>query len=89
MASSSRAVSTAPDPTTGLPPKVEQGVLSETGGDWQETGFGGPEVCRIVGITYRQLDYWARTGLVEPSVRGATGSGTQRLYSSATSCCSR
>ena len=32
------------------------------------------------GITYRQLDYWARTGLVEPTVRGATGSGTQRLY---------
>ena len=32
------------------------------------------------GITYRQLDYWARTGLVEPSVRAASGSGTQRLY---------
>ena len=34
--------------------------------------------CRI---TYRQLDYWARTGLIEPSVRGAKGSGSQRLYS--------
>ena len=33
------------------------------------------------GITYRQLDYWARTGLVEPTVRSATGSGSQRLYS--------
>ena len=36
--------------------------------------------CAAAGITYRQLDYWARTGLVEPSVRPATGSGTQRLY---------
>jgi DNA-binding transcriptional MerR regulator len=38
-------------------------------------------VCRVVGITYRQLDYWATTGLVEPSVRDAVGSGSQRLYS--------
>lgn len=44
-------------------------------------GFRGPTVCKIVGITYRQLDYWARTGLVVPSVRDAKGSGTQRLYS--------
>ncbi len=44
-------------------------------------GFRGPTVCKIVGITYRQLDYWARTGLVVPSVRDAQGSGTQRLYS--------
>ena len=46
-----------------------------------EQGYRVPEVCRIVGITYRQLDYWARTGLVTPSVREAGGSGTQRLYS--------
>jgi len=45
-----------------------------------DIGYRGPTVCRAVGITYRQLDYWARTGLVEPSVRTATGSGTQRLY---------
>jgi DNA-binding transcriptional MerR regulator len=45
-----------------------------------EQGFHGPEVCRIVGITYRQLDYWARTDLVKPSIRDAHGSGTQRLY---------
>jgi DNA-binding transcriptional MerR regulator len=38
-------------------------------------------VCRIVGISYRQLDYWTRTGLIRPSVRDARGSGTQRLYS--------
>ena len=44
-------------------------------------GYRGPTVCKIVGITYRQLDYWARTGLVNPSVRQAEGSGTQRLYS--------
>ena len=43
-------------------------------------GYRGPMACSAAGITYRQLDYWARTGLVEPSVRPATGSGTQRLY---------
>lgn len=46
-----------------------------------DVGFRGPTACNAAGITYRQLDYWARTGLVEPSVRSATGSGTQRLYS--------
>jgi DNA-binding transcriptional MerR regulator len=46
----------------------------------EDTGYRGPTACRAAGITYRQLDYWARTGLVEPSVRGAAGSGTQRLY---------
>jgi DNA-binding transcriptional MerR regulator len=46
-----------------------------------EPGYRGPQVCKIVGITYRQLDYWARTGLVRPSVMDAQGSGTQRLYS--------
>ena len=45
-----------------------------------DIGYRGPTACRAAGITYRQLDYWARTGLVEPSVRSATGSGTQRLY---------
>ena len=44
-------------------------------------GYRVPEVCKLVGISYRQLDYWARTGLVTPSVREAGGSGTQRLYS--------
>jgi DNA-binding transcriptional MerR regulator len=46
-----------------------------------EQGYRVPEVCRIVGITYRQLDYWARTELVTPSIRDASGSGSQRLYS--------
>ncbi|MFF5920264.1 MerR family transcriptional regulator [Streptomyces flavochromogenes] len=51
------------------------GVAGET------IGYRGPTACAAAGITYRQLDYWARTGLVEPSVRPAYGSGTQRLYS--------
>jgi len=44
-------------------------------------GFRGPQVCKIVGITYRQLDYWARTDLIRPSIADARGSGTQRRYS--------
>ncbi|MFJ9632752.1 MerR family transcriptional regulator [Streptomyces sp. NPDC091280] len=47
----------------------------------EQIGYRGPTACAAAGITYRQLDYWARTGLVEPSVRPAHGSGTQRLYS--------
>ena len=47
----------------------------------ESIGYRGPTACRAAGITYRQLDYWARTGLVEPTVRPATGSGTHRLYS--------
>jgi DNA-binding transcriptional MerR regulator len=46
----------------------------------EDIGFRGPVACSAAGITYRQLDYWARTGLVEPSVRSAAGSGSQRLY---------
>src|ERR1700677_4438088 len=46
-----------------------------------ERGYRGPQVCSIVGITYRQLDYWARTDLLRPSVNEARGSGTQRRYS--------
>ncbi len=49
---------------------------SLSGGD----GFRGPQACKVVGITYRQLDHWARIGLVTPSVAAAAGSGTQRLY---------
>ena len=44
-------------------------------------GYRGPTACQAAGITYRQLDYWARTELVVPTIRGATGSGSQRLYS--------
>jgi DNA-binding transcriptional MerR regulator len=64
------------------PPSSTQGLLfTDDLPDLDEdTGYRGTTACRAAGITYRQLDYWARTGLVEPSVRGATGSGTQRLY---------
>lgn len=55
------------DPQAGLPP--------------EDTGYRGPTACSAAGISYRQLDYWARTGLVTPSVRPAAGSGSQRLYS--------
>src|ERR1700759_1571285 len=44
-------------------------------------GYRGPTACHAAGISYRQLDYWARTGLVVPSVRDASGPGSQRLYS--------
>lgn len=46
-----------------------------------DQGYRAPDVAKIVGISYRQLDYWARTGLVPPSIRDAGGSGTQREYS--------
>ncbi|MFE9258650.1 MerR family transcriptional regulator [Streptomyces sp. NPDC006879] len=59
----------------GEPVKVNEDPASEV------IGYRGPTACAAAGITYRQLDYWARTGLVEPSVRPAYGSGTQRLYS--------
>lgn len=66
----------------GSAPVAAQGMLfTDDLPDLREdTGYRGPTACRAAGITYRQLDYWARTGLVEPSVRSATGSGTQRLY---------
>jgi DNA-binding transcriptional MerR regulator len=43
-------------------------------------GYRGPNVCKVVGISYRQLDHWTTTGLITPSVREAKGSGSQRLY---------
>ena len=44
-------------------------------------GYRAPQVCKFVGITYRQLDYWARTELLRPSLQEASGSGSQRMYS--------
>ena len=46
-----------------------------------ETEFSGKRAADIVGITYRQLDYWARTDLIRPSLADARGSGSRRLYS--------
>lgn len=63
-------------------PESEQGALFEnTELPDLHIGYRGPTACQAAGITYRQLDYWARTDLVQPTVRSATGSGTQRLYS--------
>ncbi|PFG28754.1 transcriptional regulator, MerR family protein [Corynebacterium renale] len=50
-------------------------------GPSDEVGYRVPIACQVAGITYRQLDYWARTNLVKPSIRSARGSGSQRLYS--------
>ncbi|WP_406345445.1 MerR family transcriptional regulator [Streptomyces sp. NBC_00648] len=71
-----------PYPPPGSRPSSEyppHDSAADTGTD--TVGYRGPTACAAAGITYRQLDYWARTGLVEPSVRPAYGSGTQRLYS--------
>ncbi len=60
---------------------TEQGLISDHSAPATiEVGYRGPVAAGVVGITYRQLDYWARTGLVAPTVRPATGSGTARLY---------
>ena len=66
----------------GMTQADEQGLLfgEELRASPEDVGYRGPTACTAAGITYRQLDYWARTGLVEPSVRAASGSGSQRLY---------
>ena len=63
-----------------LPDGGSDDALRSSGPAMAELGYRGPTACAAAGITYRQLDYWARTGLVEPSVRPAAGSGSQRLY---------
>lgn len=67
----------------GRPDHPTQGVLftEDTPAMDETIGFRGPTACGAAGVTYRQLDYWARTGLLQPSVRNPSGSGTQRLYS--------
>lgn len=81
-------------PSSVTPTGSEPGIVDVSSADTQgvlfdeaslrplpaNVGYRGPVACAAAGITYRQLDYWARTGLVMPSVRGAAGSGTQRLY---------
>jgi len=77
------AVPTNTVPTNTVPrTRATQGMLfgAEIEAEPEDLGYRGPTACAAAGITYRQLDYWARTGLVEPSVRPASGSGTQRLY---------
>lgn len=53
----------------------------DPGGPTEAVSFSGPEVCRLVGCSYRMLDNWARTGRLVPSIEDAHGSGTQRAYS--------
>ena len=83
------AQGTTPDTTSGGPtlapslPGKSQGVLFDDSTLRPlpaNIGYRGPVACSAAGITYRQLDYWARTGLVVPTVRAASGSGSQRLY---------
>ena len=82
MAATPKIVRTSESSTaSGLPDRIEQGVITVAGTDWEEVGYGGPAVCKIVKISYRQLDYWARTDLLRPSLADAAGSGTQRRYS--------
>lgn len=71
----------ATESRVSVPPQQE--VLFETVGHElsMDIGYRGPIACSAAGITYRQLDYWARTGLIQPSIRTAKGSGSQRLYS--------
>jgi DNA-binding transcriptional MerR regulator len=56
-------------------------MADDSGSSVANGGFRGSEVCAVVGITYRQLDYWARTGLLRPSITDASGSGSKRRYS--------
>lgn len=67
-------------PAQSEEPRAVQESLFDMGPD-EQVGYRVPIACQVAGISYRQLDYWARTGLVEPSIRTAKGSGTQRLYS--------
>ena len=74
------------DESPGLP--VQESLFADSddfathaSDDAVSVGYRGPTACAAAGITYRQLDYWARTSLVVPTVRGASGSGSQRLYS--------
>ena len=70
-----------PRPQAKVPERAQELLFSDGLPELDEqVGYRGPIACRAAGITYRQLDYWARTGLVEPGVRPAGGSGTQRLY---------
>ncbi|MFF5261259.1 MerR family transcriptional regulator [Actinomadura viridis] len=83
MAVSSGEGKATPDRQMASRRAGEQGLLfdTEVSAPPEDVGYRGPTACAAAGITYRQLDYWARTALVEPSVRSAHGSGSQRLYS--------
>ncbi|MCK0440774.1 MerR family transcriptional regulator [Gordonia alkaliphila] len=69
------------EPVQGGLDEVAPGLFPNDTVPDELVGYRVPSACQIAGITYRQLDYWARTSLVVPSIRGAAGSGSQRLYS--------
>lgn len=72
---------TEPRVVDAQPSSIAQGFLFDDGLPRPNVnGYKGNTAARAAGISYRQLDYWARTGLVEPTVRSAKGSGSQRLY---------
>jgi DNA-binding transcriptional MerR regulator len=68
-----------PTPLVGSAEQASEEAPTDDASD--PVGYRGPTACSAAGITYRQIDYWARTGLVQPSIRPAYGSGSQRLYS--------
>ncbi|MFC8182357.1 MULTISPECIES: MerR family transcriptional regulator [Nocardiaceae] len=73
--------STRPEPSGPPAREFQPGLFPDDSVPDELVGYRVPSACQIAGITYRQLDYWARTGLVVPSIRSAAGSGSQRLYS--------
>lgn len=68
-------------PTSHEADEMQPGLFPDDSVPDELVGYRVPIACQIAGISYRQLDYWARTNLVVPSIRGAAGSGSQRLYS--------
>ncbi|WEV68541.1 MerR family transcriptional regulator [Bifidobacterium sp. ESL0775] len=60
---------------------VQGELFSETGDEDVTRGYRGTVASKVAGITYRQLDYWARKQIVVPSITPSHGSGSRRLYS--------
>lgn len=69
------------DERTDLSAQAVQGALFDFVDDKTDAGYRGVVASKIAGITYRQLDYWARKHIVEPSITPSSGSGSRRLYS--------
>ncbi|CCI53152.1 MerR family transcriptional regulator [Nostocoides jenkinsii] len=76
----STPTSTSESAGSGAVQATQDVLFDDLENAYEDVGYRGVTACKAAGITYRQLDYWARTGLVEPSVRTAKGSGSQRLY---------
>lgn len=60
---------------------VQGELFPDEGRDVTIRGYRGTVASQVAGITYRQLDYWARKRIVVPSITPSSGSGTRRLYS--------